>query len=420
MNNVKDFGAKGDGITNDTAAIQRAIDAGGAVYIPGGTYITGSLFLRSNGGLELAPDATLVASLDPADYNQKDFCPQDTNNRCCGGSGQHLIIALEQDNIFIRGGRFDGNARNMIKDHSFIYTALGGQPLWNCRDWRPSQMMFICECTNVRLSDFSIEDSSGWSCFLYGCENVTVQGITIKTSPYVGEDDGIDVDCCCKVVVTNCNISTGDDAFTLRACSKKLKNGKPCEWVTVSNCIFHSDYAHAIRVGVGSGEIRHCQFSNIAVYDSHMAIHINPKYSDLSEGVEIHDLAFRNFHVDVEQLAFLRLDYKFVKEHPCDKSIHDIVIENVDGHVRHPSMLRGNGVGSIYDIHFNNIRLNVDGKLDIPETSRRFCMIEETDAPFELNYVRDVTFTNLNLKYEHPEAWKTDIAQQNTTGVERR
>jgi hypothetical protein len=47
-------------------------------------------------------------------------------------------------------------------------------------------------------------------------------------------------------------------------------------------------------------------------------------------------------------------------------------------------------------------------------------MIEETDAPFELNYACDVTFTNLNLKYEHPEVWKTDIAQQNATGVERR
>ena len=82
-------------------------------------------------------------------------------------------------------------------------------------------------------------------------------------------------------------------------------------------------------------------------------------------------------------------------------------------------MLRGNGVGSIRDIHFTNVRLNVDGKLEIPETSRNFCMIEGTDGVFELNQVRDVTFTNLNLKYEHPEAWKTDIAQQECTGVTR-
>ena len=419
MNNVKDFGAKGDGIANDTAAIQRAIDAGGTVYIPSGIYVTGSLFLRSNGGLELAPDATLVASCDPADYNQKDFCQQDTNNVCCGCSGQHLIIALEQQNIFIRGGRFDGNARNILQDHTIVHTFMGG-PVWSCKGWRPAQLMAFFECSNVRLSDFTIEDTTGWACFLYGCENVTVQGIIIQNSPYVMEDDGIDIDCCRKVVVTNCNISTGDDAFTLRACTSKLKNPTPCEWVTVSNCLFHSDYAHAIRVGVGSGEIRHCQFSNISTYDSHMAIHINSKYSDKSEGVEIHDIAFRNFHVDVEQLAFLRLDYKFVKKTMCSKSIHDIVIENVDGRVRHPSMLRGNGIGSIHDIHFTNIRLNVEGKLEIPENTRKFCMIEGMDGAFMISHVHDVTFTNLNLKYEHPEAWKDDIVQQNSTGVIRK
>ena len=122
MNNVRDFGAVGDGVANDTAAIQKAIDAGGAVYFPRGTYRTGSIYLRSNGGLELAPDASLVASTDSADYNRKDFCPQDTNNNCCGKSGQHLIIALEQQNIFIRGGRIDGNARNIIRDHTIVHT----------------------------------------------------------------------------------------------------------------------------------------------------------------------------------------------------------------------------------------------------------------------------------------------------------
>ena len=419
MNNVRDFGAKGDGVANDTAAIQRAIDAGGTVYIPGGVYVTGTLYLRSNGGLELAQDATLLASRNPADYNSRDFYEQDVRNDCCGGSRQHLVVANELQNVFIRGGRFDGNARNILEDHTIVHTFMGG-PLWNCKGWRPAQLITFYECSNVRLSDFTIEDATGWSCFLYGCENVTIHGINIRNSPYVGEDDGIDIDCCRKVVVSDCNISAGDDAFTLRACPTNLKNPKPCEWVTVSNCIFHSDYAHAIRVGVGSGEIRHCQFSGISAYDSHIAIHVNSKYSEKGEGVEIHDVAFRNFHVNVEQLAFIRLDYKFVKETPCPKSIYNIFIENVDGHVRQPSMIRGNGIGSIHDIHFTNIHLNVDGRIDIPENTRKFCMIEGTDGAFELNKVHNVSFTNLNLTYEHPECWKTDIAQHDATDVTRK
>ena len=66
MTNVRDFGAVGDGISKDTAAIQQAIDAGGIVYFPPGTYLAGTLYLRSHGGLDLAPGAVLKASPDPA------------------------------------------------------------------------------------------------------------------------------------------------------------------------------------------------------------------------------------------------------------------------------------------------------------------------------------------------------------------
>ena len=76
MRNIRDYGAVGDGIRLDTKAIQTAIDAGGMVYLPAGTYRTGTLYLKSNGGLHLAPGAVLVASHHRQDYNADDFCPQ--------------------------------------------------------------------------------------------------------------------------------------------------------------------------------------------------------------------------------------------------------------------------------------------------------------------------------------------------------
>ena len=82
MNNVLDFGARGDGIAKDTAPVQAALDAGGIVFFPPGTYLCGTLYLRSNGGLELSPGAVLLACPDREDYNADDFCPQ---NR---GAGQ--------------------------------------------------------------------------------------------------------------------------------------------------------------------------------------------------------------------------------------------------------------------------------------------------------------------------------------------
>ena len=79
--NVKEFGAAGDGTTLDTAAIQAAIDAGGMVYCPPGVYLSGTLYLRSNGGLELSPGAILRGSPDLADYNPADFVPQNSASK---------------------------------------------------------------------------------------------------------------------------------------------------------------------------------------------------------------------------------------------------------------------------------------------------------------------------------------------------
>ena len=77
--NILEFGAKGDGVTLDTAAIQKAIDAGGMVNFPPGNYLTGTLYLKSYGGLHLEQGAILMASSDPADYNADDFCEQVLN-----------------------------------------------------------------------------------------------------------------------------------------------------------------------------------------------------------------------------------------------------------------------------------------------------------------------------------------------------
>ena len=103
MNNILDFGAVGDGVTDNTAAIQRAIDAGGVVYVPSGVFVTGTIYLRSNGGLELAPGAVLLGSPDKSKYNAPDFCPQNAPSISEKASGAHLIVALEVENVVIRG-----------------------------------------------------------------------------------------------------------------------------------------------------------------------------------------------------------------------------------------------------------------------------------------------------------------------------
>lgn len=263
MRNIKDYGAIGDGITLNTQAIQRAIDDGGMVYIPTGVYKTGTLYLKSNGGLHLEAGAVLLASHDYNDYNEWDFCQQNWKSDEENANGKHLIVAVEQENVFIEGqGTIKGEGHFWINEKMT-------RPGWpdpknidydiNEKNVRPSQMLFICECKNVKVSGVTLLDAPYWHLFLYGCEDVVVNGLTIKGDRPRWTNDGIDIDACSGVTVSDCVIDVGDDGITLRAAGYNFKH-RPniCERVTISNCVIHSHRDNAIRIGVGDGLIRNC------------------------------------------------------------------------------------------------------------------------------------------------------------------
>ncbi|MBR7143686.1 MAG: hypothetical protein IKD10_01980 [Lentisphaeria bacterium] len=412
--NVRDYGAVGDGKTLDTKAIQKAVDAGGTVYFPGGTYLTGTIELKSNGGLLLDENAVLLASTNPKDYERKLY---DWENSGVGpGNQAHLIIAVGKENVFIKGGRIDGNGRAFFANETIRNNFTGGPMKTNPKFWLMQMVMFY-DCKHIRINDTILDDSSCWSCFLHGCEYVTVDNVRVFTDPMIGQDDGIDIDGCRYVTVSNCIIDVGDDAITLRGNGNKFSPERPCEWITVTNCVLRSAYAHAIRVGVGNSIIRNAVFSNIAVRDSHCAVHINSKYSDAGSGCNISNLAFRNMQVDVEQLTYICHDYKSVKEVKSAKSIDNIVFDGISGNVRLPVVVRGNGVGNISDLTFSNMVLNVLGDMKNMERTKEFLMMKESDAVFHFYNVKDVDLFNVKLKYEIPQVWKHDVKSLNSTNI---
>ena len=156
MRNIVDFGAVGDGKTVNTKAIQAAIDAGGTVYIPAGVFVTGTIYLKSGGGLHLAPGAVLKASHDRADYNASDFCAQNYVYVSENMVGTHLITAVEQHDIFITGfGTIDGDSHYWVNENYMeSYCAFYSHP--PIENNRPGQMIFFAECEKPEKTTIAI------------------------------------------------------------------------------------------------------------------------------------------------------------------------------------------------------------------------------------------------------------------------
>lgn len=362
MYNIKDYGAISDGVTVCTASIQKAIDTchengGGRVIIPNGRYVTGTVYLRSFVELHLENGALLIASTDPNDYNPEDAYEQNFSSSTEEWLGKHLILALECENVAVTGlGAIDGRGDYFFEEPR-SYSWMSGYG-WRdgfskARDkalLRPGQLMCFVECRHVTVQDITMKNCTCWSCFLHGCEYVNVRGVKVFNQKTAGNTDGIDIDCCRFVTVSDCLIDTGDDAITVRCDTKHLKNKEMLsEYITVTNCTC-SVSASAFRIGVGIGRIRHVRVSNIVIARAGTAIQYMTSYSHRGEA-HIEDVNFSNVSADnvgfaiqlggdvgsIRQVTLENIRMRslagtrIVAKEAC--IIEDITLRNVDLHV---------------------------------------------------------------------------------------
>lgn len=357
---VRDFGAVGDGVADDTSAVQRAIDAGGTVTFPAGTYLVRPIYLKSDGGLSLEPGATIKAHPEL-------------------GKGAHLVCCVGQTNVFLRGGTIDGNVEAFLAPGTHL--GAGGRTFRNKPEDCPAQMIWFHESSGIRLTDLVLRNAPKWNVFLHGCDHVIVRGLDIRSRPDVGEDDGLDIDCCRRVTVSDCLVDVGDDGITLRGDVSGLKDPRPCEGVTVANCVIRSAYAHAIRVGVGSGAIRGCLFDNIVMDRTRGGIWVCSKYRR-GRGVDIEDVAFRNIHMDAVCGIFVRHDYKFVApDDPFRGVMRSIRFSNVTGTSRLPVVQVANGKARMENVRFDNCELVCGDAEDAPAGELQFFQFPKPPDP---------------------------------------
>lgn len=308
--NVMDFGARQDGKTLTTAAIQKAIDqcaqnGGGQVYVPNGEYLVGTLNLKSNVDFFMENGAVLVATTDLTQYQVHNehpagvFYTEKASHVSITGNGRIFGQGMEfmyKDSAKVIG-KDDCKDIRQKTDFRKVEKGLGDGPLYP-KD-RYHQMIVFSECTDLTLSDFTCIDAPYWTFLIVHCENVEVKNLKIDNNLLIPNSDGLDIISCSNVNVSDCNFSCGDDALVLAGYASHYGDPgfkgimKRSENININNCVFRSR-SSAIRIGGwDQNHMANYNLSNITIYDSNRGINLT-----VGDSGSIQNMNFSNFRIE--------------------------------------------------------------------------------------------------------------------------
>ncbi len=396
--NVVDFGAPRNGRDPDTAAIQAAIDAcgaagGGTVYFPPGRYYSGGLVLRSGVHLHLEAGATLFGStrLDDFPITIPKFRSYTDNY-----TERSLLFAEGLDNIGLHGrGAIDGRGAAFDGPHKV----------------RPYMIRFI-SCRNVSVTELTIRNSPMWVQHYLDCDGVLIHGITVH-SRVNRNNDGIDIDCSRHVSISDCRISSDDDAIVLKSTA-----ARPTANVAISNCLL-SSRSNAFKLGTESnGGFQNIVLSNCSMYDTRLSgIALELVDGGVLDGVSVSNVVMR----DVKSVLFIRLGNRARPFLEGGEKPGVGVLRNV-----HISGVRASGASTIgcpisgipghpiENVTLDNVSILFDGGItraeapaDVPEKEanypehRMFGILPA--YAFFCRHVRNIRFRNVQTAYAQPD-----------------
>jgi len=342
---VRDYGAKPDGKTLCTTSIQKAIDVcsqsgGGTVYLPPGTFLSGTIYFKNGVTLRLAAGSTLLGSTDLKDYPPtvqafRSYTDNYTDKSLIYGENVEHIAITGEGTIDGRGASFEGPYKV-----------------------RPYMIRFI-QCRNVTVKDVTIKDSPMWVQHFLACDDVLITGITVK-SLVNHNNDGIDIDSCRRVVISDCNINSGDDAIVLKSTSARV-----CRDVAVSNCIL-SSRCNALKMGTESnGGFENIVISGCSIYDTRLA----GIALEIVDGGTMDRVVVSNITMNkVGAPLFVRLGnrarpFRKDMEKPAIGVLRNVTISNIEATGANPTGCAISGLpeAKIENVTLSNVRLSFEG-----------------------------------------------------------
>ncbi|MCH8475324.1 MAG: right-handed parallel beta-helix repeat-containing protein [Opitutales bacterium] len=303
---ITDDGAIPDGKTINTAAIQQTLDriresGGGEVIVPPGVFLTGSLEIHSHTLLTLMPGAILRGSPNLEDYRINGPVPQAEREpfRNPAMQDRHLLLLHRAKGVTIRGpGEIDGNGEAFWNPPGSNPNGPMYQHWWTHRNWqRPCPMMSYVWCEDLRLEGFTVRNSPGWTFELLNCDRVVVHGVQVQNNFWGPNTDAFDICGCRDVMISDCHIVCGDDAF----CVKTMPHTRSAERITITNCTMRTNCV-GLKLGCFEShqDMRQITFSNNVVYNSSRAVGI---YN--FKGATFEDIIISNLVCDDDNELYL-------------------------------------------------------------------------------------------------------------------
>ncbi len=412
---VRAHGAKGDGLSDDTEAIQRTIDAaaigGGTVYFPPGRYLTGTVVLRDSITVWLDRGTRVLGNPDRMRLG--------TIFRDSAGKpfGPAIFLARGVRNVSIRGdGVIDG--QGTMEN----YPPDGSVP-------RPLILLFE-GCENVVVEGVTLVNSAAWVQDYIRCRDVWIRNVTVRS--YSNKNnDGLDLDGCERVIVEGCNISSEDDAIVLKSLSLA-----PCRDVVISNCVI-SGLKSAIKFGTESaGGFENVTIANCAIYGTR-GIDIFSVDGGTVRNITISNISIRDAYGVLAIRLGARMRPYGIPESQRPKgpgTISGITISNVQavGITESNDFICGIPGHPVTDVTLRNVRVTYRGGGSRRDTERT---IPEHEARYPkkrmfgtlpsyglfIRHARNVVLDDLDLRFEEaderPAIFAEDVTELNIRGL---
>lgn len=396
--NLRDYGAKADGTTLDTAAFAAAIEAcsaagGGTVFVPPGRYLTGTITLRSHVTLDLAANAVILGSENPADYPATPDVWEPDREVIAP-----LIYAVDAENISLTGrGTIDGQGRiwwkrlelanpNPKRGWPAPSTPAELAEVANLARGRP-RLIRLVRCRDVLIEHLNLRNAPDWTIHPLLCEFVRVDGVSIFGDEGSHNTDGINPEACSNVHIANCRINTGDDCVTLKSGLNELgrRMGRPTENVTITNCVMYRGHGGVTIGSEMSGGVRNVTVTNCVFQGTDNGIRIKSQRGrgGVVEGLTVSNIVMHDVPTPFIITTFYSGSDRPDEVHPVDE-----------------------GTPRYRDFHFSNITARgakiagaITGLRELPIENLTFNGIYlQAETGFTCTNAQDVVLTDVSIE----------------------